>query len=679
MNEMMTMVTFMLSKVPKLNAHNYNQWKVDMELRLKSAQLWSIVAEARPARTNDDWLKKEALVLTDIRQHCDTDVKTLIADLRNAKSAWDTLKTAFQQDTDENKNRLLGDFNITMKESEKMQEYISRMKTIVIKLKDLGEAVPDGRIVDRLVHGMSNTKLYSDLSRTLRVQRLTLEDCQSLLLREEHLRTEEQTHQPTSFANQEWRRCNSCGRRGHLEPDRRPGPVRDRDFTNRRPNNWPYDNQRRDYNRDYNGRRDYEQRRDNDSFRRDSDRSQQNRYPQQAHMAQQSGYEDRDRHYMDRDRDRHFNDRDRDRPYNDRDRSQFDYPVAPHAPPDFDHFAQMAILEENDSSWESTHKTAKNELLEAFSRMSPPLTAAAKHSWLVDSGATNHYTARRDLLESFNTLPEPIPILTGPGYIYAYGIGNIRVRLSLGEVIIDNVLWLPRLAGHASLLSVPQLTRGNCKVVFEENTCDIFSNNQLIARASYRGRAYYLDEEELAPHTLFLTISTPDVQKETSYNLSAYTWIASDHFNMMHGSTYTQTINIWHKRLGHLHNDAIRQLTKMATEINIGSKHNTTTCTACLQSSQHRQISHVPRIPADNKLEIVHIDVKGPCDVDVNGFRYWANFMCEKTRFNRGYAMVRKSDLFKAYLSFEAISERESGCRVISLMLDGGGENLTRE
>ena len=81
------MVTFMLAKVPKLTSHNYEQWKVDMELRLKSAMLWTIVQDARPACPSDDWLKKEALVLADIRQHCDSDTKCLIADLRIAKSA----------------------------------------------------------------------------------------------------------------------------------------------------------------------------------------------------------------------------------------------------------------------------------------------------------------------------------------------------------------------------------------------------------------------------------------------------------------------------------------------------------------------------------------------------------------------------------------------------------------
>ena len=55
-----------------------------------------------------------------------------------------------------------------------MQDYIVRMKTIVTKLRDLGEVVPEGRIVDRLLHGLQ--KSYTDLSRNLRTQQqLTLD------------------------------------------------------------------------------------------------------------------------------------------------------------------------------------------------------------------------------------------------------------------------------------------------------------------------------------------------------------------------------------------------------------------------------------------------------------------------------------------------------------------------
>ena len=101
-------------------------------------------------------------------------------------------------------------------------------------------------------------------------------------------------------------------------------------------------------------------------------------------------------------------------------------------------------------------------------------------------------------------------------------------------------------------------------------------------------------------------------------------------------------------------------------------------CRACLQASQHKHISRIPRIPVTKLLEIVHIDIKGPCDsADVRGFRYWVNFTCEKSRFNWGYPLVLKSDVFGAYRVFEALAQRESGCLVNALMLDNASEMST--
>lgn len=45
--EMMTMMTFMISRVSKFDMHNYNQCKLDMELRFTSAGLWHVINEDR--------------------------------------------------------------------------------------------------------------------------------------------------------------------------------------------------------------------------------------------------------------------------------------------------------------------------------------------------------------------------------------------------------------------------------------------------------------------------------------------------------------------------------------------------------------------------------------------------------------------------------------------------------
>lgn len=77
-----------------------------MELRLLSAGLWDIIDGPRPPEPDATWIKNEATVLADIRQQCEPHVQALIMTTRIAKDAWKILKTKFEQDIDENKNRL---------------------------------------------------------------------------------------------------------------------------------------------------------------------------------------------------------------------------------------------------------------------------------------------------------------------------------------------------------------------------------------------------------------------------------------------------------------------------------------------------------------------------------------------------------------------------------------------
>ena len=298
----------------------------------------------------------------------------------------------------------------------------------------------------------------------------------------------------------------------------------------------------------------------------------------------------------------------------------FGYPVQPHSVPDFDHFAQMAVSDD-------------------------PVSSTNTHLWLVDSGATNHYTALCSLLQDFSAI-KPIPVLTGRGYIFARGVGNINIRLAIGLVTVKNVMWIPELAGHASLLSVPQLAHSGSKITFEADLCQIYKNDYLLATASFNGKAYYLDVEVFSSgtHHALVTIHSSLQPIGNDYKLSGYNWLLDTQsycslparrpkleLAMLHGTSDTQPIDIWHKLLGHLNHDDIRLLTTMATGINIGPQHLKDYCVSCLHGKQHRHISHVPRTPTKKKLEIIHIDIKGPCDTGVNDFRYWANFMDEKT------------------------------------------------
>lgn len=147
---------------------------------------------------------------------------------------------------------------------------------------------------------------------------------------------------------------------------------------------------------------------------------------------------------------------------------------------------------------------------------------------------------------------------------------------------------------------------------------------------------------------------------------------------MFGGSVDTQPLEIWHMRLGHLNERAIRQLVDQSTGMTIGPSNPRTlhmNCDPCLRGSQHRQVSYKQGNPGTQLLEHVWADVKGPLlEKDIHGFHYFVVFLDEKSRFTTIYPLLEKGDVFSAFKLFEARIEQLSGLRIINLHVDLGGE-----
>jgi len=78
-----------------------------------------------------------------------------------------------------------------------------------------------------------------------------------------------------------------------------------------------------------------------------------------------------------------------------------------------------------------------------------------------------------------------------------------------------------------------------------------------------------------------------------------------------------QTLQTWHKRLGHLNSRAIRSLIPMVTGIKISDPYTrigerNIDCIDYLKSTQHQTISRFPFTKATRPLERVSADIAGP-------------------------------------------------------------------
>ncbi|XP_075080577.1 uncharacterized protein LOC142166063 [Nicotiana tabacum] len=143
----------------------------------------------------------------------------------------------------------------------------------------------------------------------------------------------------------------------------------------------------------------------------------------------------------------------------------------------------------------------------------------SSESWLIDSGCTNHMTNDQELDRSVIG-----KVRIGNGELLdAEGRGTVAIESLTGLKLITDVLFVPDL--DRNLLSVGHLLENGFKLLFEDKACLIKdADNKELFKIKMRGKSFSLNllEEEQA----------------------AVVQLANNS-------------ELWHKRLGHFHHEAI--------------------------------------------------------------------------------------------------------------------------
>lgn len=680
------------NRVPKLDGKNYNRWKRSMQLRLQSAKLWDVVSSARPeAISAEAWAESEAKALTDINDSCDDPQQDLIGDCTSPKQAWELLQATYAPRTAANTNRMWRDFEACrQKPSEPVMDYYTRVKSAPRNIRSLGEQLPESRLLERLLMGLNSDFEMMKANFNLRAN-FTEQDCLDGMLAEESrlaaYTASKDSNAPQKNDDHRSKKKNDRGRNRSRSPSRSPR----RRSPRRRSTSRSCRNDNRNDNRSdrYNpantgpawdgigcwgcGRHNHSasdcwllhpnlhpsrldqpsnQNTQNPAPNASNIHPQRLPYVQAAHVAYSHPAPPNFFNPIAPDHAiRYFGHDPIAIPSN----NDFPYPVADPSTQQHHHALQMQLrLRDRHALFqmlenENPPPLVINDVLYSIEH-DPDL----QHQWLIDSGATNHYSAHRNVFINFRPCPE-IPVDTGAGRIFAKGVGDIVVNLPLpyGRIVIQDVMWVPQLMGYSNLLSVPQLTRTGFSVLFSALNSKIMRSNIVVALGSLRGKAFYLD------------ISLPS------------------HLAMLSGTTDTQPLEVWHKRLGHLNQDAIHKLTTMATGIEMGPNRPPSVsmrCDPCLKAGQTHLISRIVRSPETKILGCVHIDLKSPClNKSVHGFRFFMTCTDEKTRLTRTYPLLTKSDAFKIFVTFQMQAERETLCKLLEIQIDGGGEFLSND
>ena len=240
------------------------------------------------------------------------------------------------------------------------------------------------------------------------------------------------------------------------------------------------------------------------------------------------------------------------------------------------------------------------------------------------------------------------------GMVDAIGTGCIVVQMkgSSRRIRIQDVLHVPKL--HANLLSVSKLVSQELKVHFNNHGCVLrAANGEVIVTAPREGNLYQIH---------FLTVN------------------GSSRACLAQGSAQPHSLEVWHKRLGHLNVKSVKNLQSMVGGMRVMEGSCDLTCEACIESKQARQ-----PFPSDGGtraakvLELVHSDVCGPMKTtSIGGARYFLTFIDDFSRKIWVYVLKRKSDVFEMFKTWKALVENESGHKVKVLRSDNGGEYMSK-
>lgn len=154
-----------------------------------------------------------------------------------------------------------------------------------------------------------------------------------------------------------------------------------------------------------------------------------------------------------------------------------------------------------------------------------------KSDWYVDSGASRHFVVNESSLTDASSEVEIQNIMVAnKTEIPVVSTGNVHLKTIVNKQIhsvnVQNVFCVPDLS--TNLLSVSQLIKNGNSVIFDEQCCRIYNqNNDLVAIANLANGVYKLD---IVQNPCLLSVSDK------------------------------ATTELWHRRLGHINNHDLEKM-----------------------------------------------------------------------------------------------------------------------
>ena len=210
-------------RTPIFTGKNYGYWSLTMKVLFRGQDVWKIVqhgyveladmtAYNNLTHVEKDVLreqrKKDGKALFYIHQAMHESILRRVASITNAKKVWDTLETTYQGLDKEKTSKLYilrRDFeSLSMKDSETIDTFYTRVVGLINQLKSHGEAIEERRVVEKILKSLP--PIFENFVMTLEehidMSTFTIDELQASLINHEHRLNRTQTSLEGAFATQ---------------------------------------------------------------------------------------------------------------------------------------------------------------------------------------------------------------------------------------------------------------------------------------------------------------------------------------------------------------------------------------------------------------------------------------------------------------------------------------------
>ncbi|UYV71013.1 K02A2.6-like [Cordylochernes scorpioides] len=272
-------------------------------------------------------------------------------------------------------------------------------------------------------------------------------------------------------------------------------------------------------------------------------------------------------------------------------------------------------------------------------------TTQQPEEWVVDSGASCHMTSNRDLLKEEREVHKTIK-LADDSEIISNAEGAIEIEGQNKLIRLNDVLYVEKLSGN--LMSVNKLVDDNKKVLFDKDGGHIMEEDGEEILMAQRINDFYI-----------IKTSAPEEIPSQALKATLHTW------------------NDWHKRLGHLNEEYMKQMLKNNSAHNFNTQsQNMDTCQVCIQAKHPRTPFKPVLYPQSTRpLDLIHIDLIGPIQEEsIGGAKYVLTLVDDFSRKIFVEFLSSKLETFDIIRSFIEEIEKEKEIKVKQLRSDNGKE-----